>query len=63
MPKLASFSLHPEPVVNARGEIDMDPAILAVMLAGALGFTVLFFWLLGLGRRIRVLRRSAAVGE
>jgi hypothetical protein len=24
---------------------------------------VLFFWLLGLGRRIRVLRRSAAVGE
>jgi heme exporter protein C len=55
-PRLASFSLHPQTVVNARGEVEMDPAILVVMLAGSLGFMVLFFWMHNLQRRMMMLR-------
>jgi heme exporter protein C len=55
-PRLASFSLHPEPVINQRGEVDMDPAILVVLLAGSLAFTALFFWMHNLQRRIVALR-------
>jgi hypothetical protein len=60
-PRLAAFSLHPEPVVNARGEVDVDPAVLVVLIAGSAGFTVLFFWLLALERRILALRRGAGL--
>jgi heme exporter protein C len=54
-PRIAAFSLHPEPVVNAEGEVAMDPAILIVMLAGAVGYTALFYWMLALQRRIALL--------
>jgi heme exporter protein C len=40
-----TFSLHPQPVVNASGTIDMARPMLIVLLAGAAGFTGLFFWL------------------
>lgn len=61
-PRLASFSLHPEPVINQRGEVDMDPAILVVLLAGSLGFTALFYWLLDLQRRIAARLGREALG-
>lgn len=54
-PRIAAFSLHPEPVVNAEGEVAMDPAVLIVMLAGSVGFTALFYWMLSLQRRIALL--------
>jgi heme exporter protein C len=54
-PRIAAFSLHPEPVVNAEGEVAMDPAVLIVMLAGSAGFTALFYWMLSLQRRIALL--------
>jgi len=65
-PRLAAFSLHPQPVVNAevltgREEVGMDPAILWVLLAGSVGFTVLFFWLHDLATRAAVIEdRSEA---
>jgi heme exporter protein C len=61
-PRLAAFSLHPQPVVNPEGELQMDPAILWVLLAGSLGFTVLFFWLHNLATRLAALedRREAS---
>jgi heme exporter protein C len=59
LPRLA-FSLHPQPVVNAEGEIGMDPRILRVLLAGSAGFTALFFWLHDLAWRAR---RLAARNE
>lgn len=55
-PRLASFSLHPEPVINTRGEVEMDPAILVVLVGGSLAFTALFYWLLDLQRRLAALR-------
>lgn len=48
-----TFSLHPEPVINAAGRVEMESRMLQVLLAGGAGFTALFFWLLDL--RIRLL--------
>jgi heme exporter protein C len=48
------FSLHPDPIINPRGKLDMDPRIRIVFFAMLLGFTALFFWLQTL--RVRVAR-------
>jgi heme exporter protein C len=48
------FSLHPDPIINPRGKIDMDPRIRVVFYELLLGFTALFFWVLSL--RVRVAR-------
>jgi heme exporter protein C len=50
-----TYSLHPDPVINTRGKPEMEPRMLIVMLAGAAGFTVLFFWLNDLRARILAL--------
>ena len=61
MPRL-TFSLHPEPVVNAEGETKMQSEILQVLMASGAGFTALFFWIHNLQTRIQALaeRKSAA---
>jgi len=48
------FSLHPDPIINPRGKLDMDPRIRIVFFAMLIGFTGLFFWLQTL--RVRVAR-------
>ena len=48
-------------MVNAEGKIEMDAAMLQVLLASAAGFTALFFWLHRPARRLR--RRSRTAGE
>ena len=45
------FSLHPSPVINGSGSIDMDPVMLAVLLAALLDATLIYFWLLFRGVR------------
>ena len=45
VPRIASFSLHPQPVVNAGGRVEMESRMLQVLLASGAGFTALFFWL------------------
>lgn len=56
-----TFSLHPEPVVNASGKVEMDAQIQHVLYASGLGFATLFFWLHNLQCRIQALadRKSA----
>jgi heme exporter protein C len=54
MPRMATISLHPEPVVNKNLDVQMDPMILWLMLGGSVGFTVLFFWLHNLTTRLAV---------
>lgn len=51
-PRLASFSLHPEPVVNAEGDVKMDPMVLITLLSGSLAFTALFYWIHNLRCRL-----------
>ena len=55
-PRMASFSLHPQPVLNAQGEVQMDTSVLWILIAGSLGFMVLFFWIHGLATRLAALR-------
>jgi heme exporter protein C len=60
-----TFSLHPEPVINARGRVEMDPRMLQVLLASGAGFMALFFWLHDLRKRVlavadRALEAAAA---
>jgi heme exporter protein C len=46
LPRMASFSLHPEP-----GGSRMEPRIAQIVVAGIAGYTALFFWLHNLRRR------------
>jgi len=41
-------SLHPDPLVNTQGKINMDSRMLTVFLSSLFGFTILFFWMLKL---------------
>lgn len=52
LPRL-TFSLHPQPVVNAEGDVAMDPRILVVLVTSSTGFTALFFWVHNLAWRLR----------
>jgi heme exporter protein C len=51
------FSLHPEPILNTQGKIDMDPRIRTAFFAMLLGFTGLFVWMLSLRVRLARLER------
>jgi heme exporter protein C len=55
-----TYSLHPEPVINSRGKIDMDPRMLLVLLSSTAGVTALFFWMHNLHTRIRALAEARA---
>ena len=55
LPRLVS-SLHPDPIINNRGKIDMNGTMLVVFLCSLAGFTALFFWMWHL--RVRAERLS-----
>jgi heme exporter protein C len=57
-PRLPAFSLHPQPVINTSGKVEMDNRMLQVLIGGFVGFTALFFWLHSLARRILALREA-----
>ncbi|MEP7028644.1 MAG: cytochrome c biogenesis protein CcsA [Candidatus Eisenbacteria bacterium] len=48
------FTLHPDPIVNTSGKLEMHPRMFQVFLASLVGFTVLFFWVYALDVRIRL---------
>ncbi len=51
-PRLSALAgLHPEPIINVQGRLDMDPAALGIFLAALLGFTGIFFWAYDLNNR------------
>jgi heme exporter protein C len=54
------FTLHPDPVINDRGKIDMDHRIRMAFLSMLIGFTGVFFWVLDLRVRVARLARRAA---
>ena len=56
MPRLASFSLHPKPA-----GAEMDASIGSVLVASILGFSVVFFWMLNMRRRILVIEGRDAL--
>lgn len=54
-PRMAGFSLHPQPVVNTAGEVKMDPSVLWILIVGSLAFMILFFWIHNLRCRLAAL--------
>src|SRR5262245_63300173 len=59
-----TFSLHPDPVVNTSGKVDMDTPNQRVLFASGLGFAALFFWIHNLQCRLEALaERRAALKE
>ncbi|HXU32451.1 MAG TPA: cytochrome c biogenesis protein CcsA [Thermoanaerobaculia bacterium] len=48
-------SLHPEPVINAERKLDVDPRMFQVLIASALTYTILFFWIHNLRARTQAL--------
>lgn len=56
-PRVAAFSLHPEPVVNAEGDVKMDPEVLILLLTGSGAFTALFVWMHSLQCRLAAVAR------
>jgi heme exporter protein C len=61
LPRLAEFTLHPEPVINESGRIEMERPMLMVLAGGAACFTVLFFWIHNLRCRLAALDEITAV--
>lgn len=60
VPRIYS-TLHPDPIINSSGKIDMDPMIRACFFSMLIGFTFLYAWLQSLRVRVmRLERRHAA---
>ncbi|MBS1516546.1 MAG: cytochrome c biogenesis protein CcsA [Bacteroidetes bacterium] len=47
MPRIVE-SLHPDPILNTQGKINMDSSMLTVFLSALVGFTMLYLWMLDL---------------
>ena len=59
-----TFSLHPDPVVNSAGKVDMDAANQQVLYGSGLGFAALFFWVHNLQCRLQALaERKSSLRE
>jgi len=51
-PRIAGFSLHPQPVLNQQMELRMDSSVLFILIGGSIGFMCLFFWMHNLATRL-----------
>jgi heme exporter protein C len=51
-PRMSSFSLHPQPIINESGKMDMHPQMRVVLFSAVAAFTVLFYWVLAIEVRI-----------
>lgn len=58
LPRMTGYTLHPEPVVNPGGKIEMEQRMGEVLLAGSLGFMILFFWIHNLRCRLAALHAA-----
>lgn len=61
LPRLG-YSLHPEPVVNAEADPQMDGRLAAVLLASSAGFTAVYFWMHRLRVRLAVAEERGLEG-
>lgn len=54
MPRIVQ-SLHPDPIINVKGNLNVDLNILIVFIISLISFTLLFVWLYNLKVRIEIL--------
>jgi heme exporter protein C len=57
MPRILA-SLHPEPLLNTQGKIQMNTTMLVLFLSSLAGFTGLYYWMWKLHVRVERLRHS-----
>jgi heme exporter protein C len=57
MPRIVE-TLHPDPIINNQGKINMDRTMLIIFLSSLTGFTMLFFWIYNLMVRSEVLKQK-----
>jgi heme exporter protein C len=62
-PRMAAFTLHPEPILNRAGSLEMHPRMALVLASSALAHTVLFFWLWRVESRALTARRRAGARQ
>ncbi len=60
MPRIVE-SLHPDPIINTQGKINMDNTMLIIFLTSLLGFTLLFLWCLNIKVRIEKLSMKSSM--
>lgn len=58
LPRMTGFTLHPEPVINQTGKVEMEARMGQVLAAGSFAFMALFFWLHNLRCRLAALAES-----
>jgi heme exporter protein C len=63
LPRMTGFTLHPEPVINQQGKIEMNLRMVEVLLAGSAGFSVVFFWIHNLRCRLEGLAERRRTGS
>lgn len=51
-PRIAGFTLHPQPVLNQQMKPQMDSSVLFILIGGSIGFMCLFFWMHSLATRL-----------
>ena len=54
-------SLHPDPIINESGKIEMSSSIRMIFLFSMIGFTILYFYLKDLNDKIIILRNKKRV--
>lgn len=57
MPRLVE-TLHPDPIINTSGKINMDGTMLVIFLTSLLAFTLLFLWMNNMKVRLEVLKHK-----
>jgi heme exporter protein C len=60
MPRIVE-TLHPDPIINNQGKINMDRTMLFIFLSSLAGFTMLFFWIYNLMVRSEVLKQKKII--
>ena len=51
-PRMSSFTLHPDPIVNEQAKLEMHPLMFAVFLSSMAAFTAVFFWMWAIDVRL-----------
>jgi heme exporter protein C len=60
MPRIVE-TLHPDPIINNQGKINMDRTMLIIFLASLTGFTMLFFWIYNIMVRSEILKQKKLI--
>jgi len=60
MPRIVE-TLHPDPIINNQGKINMDRTMLIIFLSSLTGFSMLFFWIYNLMVRSEILKQKKLI--